>query len=458
MTNNSDFITIDDAAKLFNKSKSNISYLIQYGRVKTVVKKNNRTLISKKELEEYFANKSSELTVIKDRMHDINEEIAFFELPEKERTKHVHRLHPYLGKYIPQLVEFYLKKAFKSNQTILDPFMGSGTTIIESNVKGVNSIGIDVSEFNCIMVKVKVKHYDLKKVEFELTDILKRVRDRFNSKKSERLLTYFDNDDISNKIGDDHPLLDSSYLVKWFSSRTLQEMSTYKNMIREYHYQDLLKLVLSRSARSARQTFHFELTRPTHPVTEPYFCHKHKGKICAPVQTCLPHLKKYTKDTIRRLVEFSKIQTRNATTIINDDSRSVDLEKACRFQPEIDGMITSPPYVGVLDYHEQHRYAYEMFDLEWNEKNEIGPAKQGSSKQARREYKQDIIQVLSNVRSYLKPKARLFIVANDKHDLYPEIIKGAGYTLYHVDHRPVTSKASRERTFYSESIFEIRPS
>ena len=27
------------------------------------------------------------------------------ELPERERTKHVHRLHPYLGKYVPQLVE-----------------------------------------------------------------------------------------------------------------------------------------------------------------------------------------------------------------------------------------------------------------------------------------------------------------------------------------------------------------
>lgn len=27
------------------------------------------------------------------------------DLPEKLRTKHVHRLHPYLGKFIPQLVE-----------------------------------------------------------------------------------------------------------------------------------------------------------------------------------------------------------------------------------------------------------------------------------------------------------------------------------------------------------------
>ena len=32
------------------------------------------------------------------------------QLPERERTKHVHRLHPYLGKFIPQLVEVLLQR------------------------------------------------------------------------------------------------------------------------------------------------------------------------------------------------------------------------------------------------------------------------------------------------------------------------------------------------------------
>jgi len=32
------------------------------------------------------------------------------DLPERHRTKHVHRLHPYLGKYIPQMVEIFIRK------------------------------------------------------------------------------------------------------------------------------------------------------------------------------------------------------------------------------------------------------------------------------------------------------------------------------------------------------------
>ncbi len=51
-------------------------------------------------------------------------DLSFSNVREFERTKHVHRLHPYLGKFIPLLVEDFLKKHFKHNQLIMVPFMG----------------------------------------------------------------------------------------------------------------------------------------------------------------------------------------------------------------------------------------------------------------------------------------------------------------------------------------------
>jgi len=98
------------------------------------------------------------------------------ELPERERTKHVHRLHPYLGKFIPQLVEIFLRKYFVPGQTVLDPFCGSGTTLVQANELGINAVGCDVSAFNILLCRVKTARYDLARARREVLDILENVR------------------------------------------------------------------------------------------------------------------------------------------------------------------------------------------------------------------------------------------------------------------------------------------
>src|SRR5256885_4396485 len=66
------------------------------------------------------------------------------ELPQVKRTKHVHSLHPYLGKFIPQLVEIFLKRFFTTDSVVYDPFVGSGTTLVEANAFGAHSVGCDI--------------------------------------------------------------------------------------------------------------------------------------------------------------------------------------------------------------------------------------------------------------------------------------------------------------------------
>ncbi len=97
------------------------------------------------------------------------------DLPERERTKHVHRLHPYLGKFIPQLVEIFLRK-FRPH-LVADPFAGSGTTLVEAATLGIDCFGVDISPFNCLLSKVKVDNYDPRRVRFEIVDSLRRSRE-----------------------------------------------------------------------------------------------------------------------------------------------------------------------------------------------------------------------------------------------------------------------------------------
>ena len=78
---------------------------------------------------------------------DIDLELSWSErdLPERERTKHVHRLHPYLGKFIPQLVETLLARYARAGRTVLDPFAGSGTTLVQALESGFDAVGADVA-------------------------------------------------------------------------------------------------------------------------------------------------------------------------------------------------------------------------------------------------------------------------------------------------------------------------
>src|SRR5918992_473212 len=53
---------------------------------------------------------------------DIDLDLSWSErdLPQRERTRHVHGLHPYLGKFIPQLVDVLLERYFERGDHVLD--------------------------------------------------------------------------------------------------------------------------------------------------------------------------------------------------------------------------------------------------------------------------------------------------------------------------------------------------
>src|SRR5919204_6572458 len=92
------------------------------------------------------------------------------ELPERDRTKHVHRLHPYLGKFIPQLVEALLERYLPRGGRVLDPFAGSGTTLVQALESGLSAAGADIAAFNCLLMRVKTARYNEFVLERELRE------------------------------------------------------------------------------------------------------------------------------------------------------------------------------------------------------------------------------------------------------------------------------------------------
>jgi hypothetical protein len=390
-----------------------------------------------------FYNDSAEPTLpsqvtAKTKLEALNLNWRERDLPEKIRTKHVHRLHPYLGKYIPQLVEIFLRKYFKAGQTVLDPFSGSGTTLVQANELGIHSVGYDISAFNIILARAKTKPYDLKKVRGEILDILERVH-QATQDEAQQLSLWADGQKSHKKEKA------NEYLQAWYAPAALRELTTYRDLIPEYADQDLLKVILSRAARSARLTTHFDLDFPKKPQTQPYWCYKH-SRTCTPTQDAYQFIKRYSLDTIKRIEEFAQHRTNATVQIFHGDSRKAKI-------PPIDGVMTSPPYVGLIDYHDQHRYAYELLGLEDRSGFEIGPASGGSSQKAKQKYQEGIAEVFTNALKSMPRGGRLIVVAGDRHDLYGEIAKMCDVTVEAVLQRHVNRRTGRRSGEFFESVF-----
>ncbi|MFZ5879776.1 MAG: DNA methyltransferase [Chloroflexota bacterium] len=363
------------------------------------------------------------------------------DLPERERTKHVHRLHPYLGKYIPQLVEIFLRKFFAPGQTVLDPFAGSGTTLVQANELGLHSIGYDISAFNIILGRAKTARYDLTRARREILDILDKVT-RVTQGQATQPSLWEAGSGMETLSGEA-----SEYLLTWFAPQALSELLAFKRLMRSegYEYGDLLRIILSRSARSARLTTHFDLDFPKQPQTEPYWCYKH-SRTCNPTTTAYQFLRRYSLDTIKRIEAYAQLRSTARVSLIHADSRQEDI-------PAIDGVMTSPPYVGLIDYHEQHRYAYELLGLEDRRVEEIGAAKQGSSQKAKRAYQEGIAQVFRNCLKSMQPGGRLIVVAGDRYDLYGEIAQLCGVETEAVLRRHVNRRTGRRSSEFFEDVF-----
>ena len=393
---------------------------------------------------------------------------------------------------------------------ILDPFCGSGTTLVQASELNLHSIGIDVSAFNAFISNVKVGKYNINDVK-DTADVITQNLENFQKEKNNvnfenRLLDelkifnskFFPSPEFKYKVrqkeineklygkqkSDEflkiyYNIIDTykislkqkknkTFMDKWFLQVVRDEIDfVFKQIksIKNPETKKILALVLSRTVRSCRATTHADLATLKEPITSTYYCKKH-GKICKPLFSILSWWQRYMQDTIQRVVQFDELRTDTFQKCLVGDSRTINIvQELEKKYPEfgrltkkskIAGIFSSPPYVGLINYHEQHAYAYDLFGFEWKAELEIGPLYKGQGLEARKSYIKGISDVLNNCKQFFKRDYDVFLVANDKYGLYPQIAELSDMKIVNEYKRPVLNRVEKDRSAYSEIIFHMK--
>lgn len=295
------------------------------------------------------------------------------------RMNPIHNLYPYLGVTSHGVVDYFLKAYKTKISTVLDPFVGSGTTLVQANILNKNSIGIDVCEFSAMICRAKTQQYYLPKAKDEVSKMIKELSDVLLSAK-------------------DEPILRSPALSHYCQS------SLFK-----YRYQDLLRTILCKSLTSA--------FRSANSYTNGRF---------------FDILRSNGKEAILNVREFSRIRTASTVNVIRGDSRTVSLDKIDESaRPDV--ILTSPPYIGKINYHDTFDSLYRVFGIQRHDEEEIGSRSKGEGFSARRNYVKDMVEVFTNMREWIAPNSLIILIVEDRFELFGEIAKKAALKGSRID-------------------------
>jgi len=154
-------------------------------------------------------------------------------------------------------------------------------------------------------------------------------------------------------------------------------------------------------------------------------------------------LRRYVRDAVLRVQEFADVRSSQDVAVIHGDARLVDPPGP------VDLVLTSPPYPGLIDYHEQHAYAYELLGLERRDSDEIGRGVKG--------YCEDISAVLVRARRALRRGGKIVVVVNDRRGLYEGILAAAGLRLEDRLLRHVNRRTGRRKGEFYEEVLIATP-
>ncbi len=319
----------------------------------------------------------------------------------------------YPARFIPIIPAYLIEALSDENDVILDPFCGSGTTVIEALKRNRNAIGFDIQPIAVFITNIKAKVLLDNDIDISILKELRNYiytvnnKNRLNRTLFERLITNIPNYD-QNK--------------DWYHDETLTILAILFNQIENIPNgltKDICKLfflsILMQSTGYENNKSYAYYADNVKPKKDKLY----KNAFNFYLQKLDKFLNEYKKKEFNNDKDiYHKIYNENAKSISKFLSQEVDL------------IITSPPYLNVTDYITGYRLAFLWYDFISDEsefkklrKQEIGSRSKRKNKNALENYLEEMNACLNEMGTVLKRNKYMCIVLGETKKNY-DIIRG----------------------------------
>lgn len=317
-----------------------------------------------------------------------------------------HWWYPYKAKFHPQMIKALINWCgLKSGETLLDPFCGSGTALVEAKTLGINSIGIDISPLCRLITKVKCDLLDL-----PFKDISKYPR--------ERILKYFDK-----------RLKKAKHLSSSIEEFIAQEEKE------EYEF------------TSDRRIYEFYQTAYLYALSDYTYIQR----------DIVEGFNENLDGILNAIKKFDELKENLDLKLGRHEIKLGDARELPFKDGEIDGIVTSPPYSIAVDYIENDLHALKYLGIDPSSLREEMVGLRGKREEKIKNYYSDMALAISEMHRVLKGGSHCVIVIGDNtvngerlrnNEKFIELGKEAGFTFLKTIRRPILGGYAKLRYEY----------
>lgn len=307
--------------------------------------------------------------------------------------KQLHAIHPYPCKFPGAIVRDYLDEP---GLVVLDPFCGSGTTLLESAMFGSSVVGIDVNPIAVMISRAKLATMSPERFT-ELSELSRRVKSWQGASSNT----------LSDFHGRDHWFSEGAQIAFGFLRGEIDALGRESELWNVAAV--ALSSIVNRFSNQDTETRYARVERNPEPLAI-------AEAFVSKLETLIMGLKARG--------DFS--ESVSAQIILGD----IRTDSAIASE-SVDRIVTSPPYANTMDYYLYHKQRMNIlgFDFKIAQNAEIGSRYEFSSKKAPKEkWDEDYATALKNVHAKLKRGGIAIYVIGDSQ-IAGELINGGSMTV-----------------------------